>query len=207
VTANGPPRPLPVRLRPLTGETGESYIHRLARSNHLRPSHLRRYLATPAGSYGPINPSRLAALSGRALPALLRALPDLTPRPRRQGVIREADAEKQRNQAKKRALFIAIRRDARAGMSDRAITRKHKVGKRTVDKALTSPTPPPRKKINRPPAALNGLHDHINAMINSNPEIQSAEVWRQLVDLHDATASYHTVNVYVINRRVRSRPI
>ena len=47
--------PLPVRPRPRQGETADSYLRRLAAADHLRFSYLRRYLATPRGSYGPID--------------------------------------------------------------------------------------------------------------------------------------------------------
>jgi TniQ len=120
-----PPRPLPVRVRPIVGESAESYIRRLARANHLKPSYLRRHLATPQGSYGPIQPDQLAALAGHALPALLHALPDLAGRPRgqRRHTRQQTEDEKRRNQTRKRARFAAIRRDAAAGLSRRAIER------------------------------------------------------------------------------------
>lgn len=50
-------------------------------------------------------------------------------------------------------------------MSERAIERKHHVGRRTVVKALDSADPPARKKIHREPAALKSLHGRIDAMI------------------------------------------
>lgn len=49
--------------------------------------------------------------------------------------------------ASKVELYTAIRRDARAGMSARAIERKHKVGRRTIVKAMSSAWPEPRKKL------------------------------------------------------------
>src|SRR5215470_17663866 len=70
---------LPVRPRPRRGEAADSYLRRLAAANHLRFSYLRRYLARPEGSYGPIDSGRLAALAGRDLPAIMHALPDLAP--------------------------------------------------------------------------------------------------------------------------------
>lgn len=42
-------------------------------------------------------------------------------------------------------LFAAIRRDARAGLSGRAIERKYRVGWRTVRQAMTSAWPAERK--------------------------------------------------------------
>ena len=41
-------------------------------------------------------------------------------------------------------LYAAIRRDARAGASERALQRLHHVGWRTVKAALASAWPPPR---------------------------------------------------------------
>jgi hypothetical protein len=199
------PRVLPIRVRLQPGETAESFIHRLARANHLLPSLLRRYLATPTGSYGPIHRERLATLSGRTIPALLHVLPDLNPRPqpRRHGVVAASEAAKTLNHERKRQIFVAIRQDADAGMSDRAILRKHKVGLRTVQKALASPIPPPRKGINRPTVALRGLQDRIDTMLDTNPAIQTADVWQQLVDNHGSTASYATVRDYIAAKRSR----
>lgn len=195
------PRPLPVPVRPLAGEGAESYLRRLARANHLKPSYLRRYLATPQGSYGPIQPNHLAAMTGRSLPALLHALPDLAARPRQHGTRHKTENEKRRNQARKRALFAAIRRDAATGLSKRAIERKHRVGRRTIVKALDSENPPARKKINRQSAVLHGLHHHIDAMIQTNPTIAVKDVWIHLVDDHDTTVSYGAVRTYVTKRK------
>jgi hypothetical protein len=196
VNDNNVLRPLPMRLRPLSGEPVESYVRRLAKANHLRPSYLRRCLTTPEGSYGPIQPDKLAAITGRALPPLLHALPDLAPRPRGKHTRRDAEEEKRRNQARRRLQFAAIRRDARAGLSGRAIERKRKVGYRTVRKALASATPPARKKINRQAVVLHELHHHIDALIEADPAISVSEVWERLVDEHGASASYGAIRAY-----------
>ena len=44
-------------------------------------------------------------------------------------------------------VYAAIRRDARAGMSGRAIEKKYGVGRRTVGKALACAWPEPRKEM------------------------------------------------------------
>jgi hypothetical protein len=201
------PSPLPLRPRPLRGETAESYVHRLARANHLRPSYLRRWLATPSGGYGPIQPAKLAALSGRTVPALLHALPDLAPRTRQQRTRRSVEEDKHRNQARKEALFAAIRQDSRAGLSGRAIARKHNVGHRTIRAALTSATPPPRKKITSRAATYRHLHDHIDAMIAANPAITVTAVWEHLIDDHRAAVSYGTIRTYITKRKTEPPPI
>jgi len=44
-------RPLPIRVRPRPAETVASYVVRLARANHLQPSHLHAYCAArPTGA-------------------------------------------------------------------------------------------------------------------------------------------------------------
>ena len=45
----------------------------------------------------------------------------------------------------KAELYAALRRDAREGMSNRALERKYRVGWRTVQKALSSAWPQPRE--------------------------------------------------------------
>jgi len=192
--------PLPVRSRPRHGETADSYLRRLAAANHLRFTYLRRYLSSPQGSYGPVDPGRLAALAGRELPAILRALPDLAPagRPPARRYTRE---DIQRSHDARREKYAAIRRDDASGMSGRAIERKHHVGRRTIIKALASAEPPERKKIHREPAALGGLHGHIDAMLTAHPEITTAAIWQQLADEHGITVAYPTLRTYVTGRR------
>jgi hypothetical protein len=205
MTAGQPP-PLPVRPRPRHDETADSYLRRLAAANHLGFSYLRRYLARPEGSYGPADPGKLAALAGRELPAILHALPELAPAGPRPGARRYTEEDIRRNHAAKRDKYAAIRRDARGGMSGRAIERRHHVGRRTIVKALASADPPERKKIRREPAALDGLHGHIDAMIAANPEITIAVIWERLADEHGTTVAYPTLRSYVSSHRNPSGP-
>lgn len=199
------PAPLPIRPRPAAGEPVSSYIRRLARANHLRPSYLRRYLSRPEGSYGPVDPGKLAALSGRGPRAILHALPELAPAAPRPVTRRYTREEIQRNYDAKRAKYAAIRRDASNGMSARAIERNHHVGRRTIVKALTSATPPERKKISREPAALDGLHSHIDAIIAANPQVTIAAIWERLADEHGVTVAYPTLRTYVATSRGQPR--
>ena len=202
--SNGSPgTPLPVRPRPRQGETADSYLRRLAAANHLRFSYLRRYLAMPPGSYGPIDARGLAVLAGRRPHAILRAFPELGPpalRHARTGR-RYTREEIQHAYAAKQVTYAEIRRDLDAGMSERAIERKHHVGRRTIIKALSSPDPPARKKIHREPAALKGLHGRIDAMIEADPAIATATIWQRLADDHGVTVAYPTLRTYVTSRR------
>lgn len=202
----GQPAPLPVRPRPRQGETADSYLRRLAAANHLRFTYLRRYLATPRGGYGPIGPDGLAALAGREPSAILRAFPELAPAAPKPDARRYRKEDIQRNHAARREKHAAIRRDAEAGMSERAIERKHHVGRRTIVKALAFTDPPERKKIHREPSALNGLHDHIDAMTEADPEIATATIWQRLADEHGATVAYPTLRAYVTSRHAPRKP-
>jgi hypothetical protein len=157
--------PLPRQVRPSAPETAERYVHRLAEANHLRPSYLRQLLTTPPNSLGSIQLDKLAVLAGRDPANLVRALPELIPRPRTPGRTRENEARKTHNEQRKRERFAAIRYVARLGMSIRALATKHHVSRRTVGKALQSEVPPPRKKIERQPTVLLGLREHIDAML------------------------------------------
>jgi hypothetical protein len=195
--------PLPVRLRPHRGEAADSYLRRLAAANHLPLSYLRRYLATPPGSYGPVDAARLAVLAGRTPLAILRAFPELG-----RAALRQADTGRrytrddiQHAYAAKQQRYAAIRRDFDTGMSERAIELKHHVGRRTIIKALDSADPPARKKIHREPTALSGLHDYINAMIEADPAIGTAMIWQRLADDHGVTVAYPTLRTYVISQR------
>jgi transposase len=195
--------PLPVRPRPRQGETADSYLRRLAAANHMRFSYLRRYLATPSGSFGPINAAQLAVLAGRKSHAILRAFPELGPAALRHAKTghRYTREEIQHAYAAKHERYAVIRHDFDAGMSERAIERKHHVGRRTIIKALESADPPARKKIHREPAALNGLHGRIDAMMQADPAIGTATIWQRLADDHGVTVAYPTLRTYVTGRR------
>jgi hypothetical protein len=195
--------PLPVQPRPRRGEAADSYLRRLAAANHLRFSYLRRYLATPRGSYGPVDAAALAALAGREPHAILRAFPELGRAALRQAAAgrRYTREDIQHAYAAKLERYAAIRRDLDAGMSERAIERRRHVGRRTIVMALDSPEPPARKRIRREPAALKGLHEYIDAMIEEDAGIGTAAIWQRLADDHGATVAYYTLRTYVVSRR------
>ncbi len=191
----GPPRPLPIRPRPMTGESPASYLRRLARANHLRPAYLRRYLREP-GSPDTIKLGWLAVLAGRSLPALERALTGDQASPARQHP----------RQAGKRGLFAAIRRDARDnGLSIRALADRHGVHRRTVRQALASPWPAPRK-IPQRQSRLDPFKNVIDTMLSSPQPAQKApltatQIHARLISEHGMTGvSYSTVRDYVAGR-------
>jgi hypothetical protein len=202
VTASSRPEaPLPVRPRPRHGETADSYLRRLAAVNHLRFSYLRLYVAARRGSYDRVDAARLAALAGREPHAILQAFPELGPAVPGPATRRYPQEEVERNREARRERYAAIRRDAEAGFSQRAIMARQHVGRRTIALALASEEPPERKKIHRESAALNGLHAIIDVMIDDNPAIGTAVIWQRLADDHGATIAYPTLRAYVVSRR------
>jgi hypothetical protein len=198
--------PLPVRPRPRQGEPIDSYLRRLAAANHLRFTYLRRYVATPKGGYGPVNPAQLAVLAAREPQAILRAFPELAPAAPKPPARRYPREEIERNRAATREKYAAIRRDAENGFTQREIISRHHVGRRTITLALASAEPPERKKIHREPEALNGLHPHIDAMLAEDPAIRTAAIWQRLADDHGTTVAYPTLRTYVTRRRTANEP-
>jgi hypothetical protein len=189
--------PLPIRPRPAAGEPVSSYVRRLARANHLRPSYLHGCLAGPPDYLRAISPERLAILSGRTVTVMERTLTGLA-RPGRDApghpsrrVTRAAD---------KPGLFAAIRRDAQDGHSIRALAARHQVHRRTIRQALAGPVPPPRKTPQRT-SALDRLHDPIMAMLTAEPGLPVRQAWERLLDEHDVGVSYATVRDYVMRLR------
>lgn len=105
-------------------------------------------------------------------------------------------------------LYAAIRRDARSGMSNRAMQRKHGVGYRTVAAALESVWPKERKP---PPKGGSRLNDY-KAVIDDWLRVDLAaprkqrhtakRIFDRLLDEHHATdVSYSMVREYVATTR------
>jgi transposase len=109
-------------------------------------------------------------------------------------------------------LYAAIRRDARAGLSGRAIQRKHGVTWRTVSKALASAWPQPRKQYPPRVSKLDGFKPVIDAILRLDldaPRKQRHTVKRifdRLIDEHGMDdVSYQVVRAYVAARRPEIR--
>jgi hypothetical protein len=191
--------PLPIRPRPAAGEPVSSYVRRLARANHLRPSYLHGYLAGPPDYLRAISPQRLAALSSRTTAVLERTLTGLTrAAPGRDAL--EQPSRRVTRAADKPGLFAMIRRDAHDGHSTRALAARHRVHRRTIRQALASPVPPSRKTPQRT-SALDRLHDPIMDMLTADPGMPVRQVWERLLDEHDAAISYARVRDYVTGLR------
>jgi hypothetical protein len=61
--------------------------------------------------------------------------------------------------------------------------------------------PPPRRKFQRDPTALNGLHARIDAMIEADPGNRVSKIWQHLADDHGVTVTYGALRAYLVQRR------
>jgi transposase len=89
-------------------------------------------------------------------------------------------------------LYAAIRRDSRAGLSIRAIQSKYDVGFRTVEKALASVWPAPRKPLPPRPSRLDPFKPLIDQMLrvdlDASPKQRhtAKRIFDRLVEEHGA---------------------
>ncbi len=109
-------------------------------------------------------------------------------------------------------LFAAIRRDARAGMSARAIAGKYHVSRRTVRAAMASAWPQPRKPLPPRASKLDAFKPVIDDILRGDldaPRKQRHTVKRiydRLVTEHGMhRVSYQVVRAYVAAREPKIR--
>jgi transposase len=109
-------------------------------------------------------------------------------------------------------LYAAIRRDARAGMSGRALERKYGVGRRTVIKALSSAWPEPRKTLTPRASKLDPFKPAIDEMLQVDLDAPRKQrhtvtrIYHRLIDEHAmADVSYPVVRAYVAERKPQVR--
>jgi transposase len=109
-------------------------------------------------------------------------------------------------------LYAAIRRDARAGMSGRAIEKKYQVGRRTIVKALASAWPEPRKDAAPRGSRLDRFKPVIDEMLTADLDAPRKQrhtitrIYRRLIDEHGmGDVSYPVVRRYVAGRRPEIR--
>ncbi|MBG0831626.1 IS21 family transposase [Planomonospora sp. ID67723] len=109
-------------------------------------------------------------------------------------------------------LYAAIRRDSRAGLASRALQSKYGVGFRTIEKALASVWPEPRKPLPPRRSRLDSFKPLIDQMLRTDldaPRKQrhtAKRIFDRLLEEHDADQlSYGMVRDYARKRRPEIR--
>lgn len=109
-------------------------------------------------------------------------------------------------------LYAAIRRDARAGMTEREIQRTHHVGWRTVKAALDSAWPAERAAYPTRASKLDPFKDVIDEILVGDldaPRKQrhtATRIFARLIDEHGMTnTSYPVLRAYVAKRKPEIR--
>ncbi|GAA2425445.1 hypothetical protein GCM10010421_10220 [Streptomyces glaucus] len=109
-------------------------------------------------------------------------------------------------------LYAAIRRDAKAGLSIRALQRKYGVGFLTVKEAQTSAWSEPRKKLPPRPTRLDPYKPLIDEMLRADLDAPRKQrhtvkrIFERLLDEHGADGiSYQMVRGCVADRREEIR--
>ncbi|CAM5476924.1 hypothetical protein STENM223S_05612 [Streptomyces tendae] len=199
-----PPRfaPLPIRLRPCQGESIGSYIRRLARANHLKPSFLHCYLCGPPQWFGKPLLDNLATATGHTPEALRRTLADAnslrgngTDRPLRRYPRKNPSAQRWRH------LAGRIAREAQRGTQIRALAQRHHLRPWEIRLALEIPrlTSPEIHQLSDP--ITGDLADLIESMIGQG--LNRRQIWQILFDHHDHLVTYDSLNYYFRTTRRR----
>jgi hypothetical protein len=109
-------------------------------------------------------------------------------------------------------LYAAIRRDARAGMSGRAIEKKYRVGRRTIVRALASAWPEPRRQLPPRASKLDPFKPVIDEILKADLDAPRKQrhtitrIYHRLMDEHAMEdVSYPVVRAYVAERKPQVR--
>lgn len=193
-------RPLPIRVRPQLGETADSYICRLARANHLKPSYLHCFVAGPREWFGKPRLDRLSALAGRSEHDLRRCFTDngaLLIRPRPVKTRDDPDAPRAE-------LFFRIQRDAEGrGLNVRTLSERHGASLRTIRRALDAPRLSDSELArHRPRSVIAPVKDLIDPLIDEG--LDPKVIWIRIIDEHHIVVPFTPMLNYA-NERHASR--
>ncbi|MGW5690928.1 hypothetical protein ACWEWX_08205 [Streptomyces asiaticus] len=202
-----PPRfaPLPVRLRPCLGESTDSYIRRLARANHLKPSFLHCYLSGPPLWFGKPLLEHLATATGHSPEALERVLADadsLHGKDKRRPRLRRKNPF-----AWRLDLAHRIAQEALKGTHVRALAERYNLRCRDVRFALETPRPITAETNQMTDPIAGELAVLVEGMIGRG--LNGRQIWTELIDHHDCLVTYGSIRHYIRYarpRRASARP-
>ncbi|MFJ8358352.1 hypothetical protein [Streptomyces sp. NPDC093984] len=194
---------LPVPVAPRLGENTDSYIRRLARANHLKPSYLHTFLSGPPFWFGKPRLDRLSTVSGRTPEVLHRALVDASS-PRLRYKPMPGRFERKCRDQLPRYVEHQIQQQAMEGAVPlRTLAHRHGVSKRLVHYFLDNPPQPFEERPVRGPAVITRFQHLIDPLIASG--LNTREIWCELMDTHNTSISYGTLNGDMGKKRKEDR--
>lgn len=198
-----PPRfaPLPVRLRPCLGESTDSYIRRLARANHLRPSFLHYYLSGPPLWFGKPLFEHLATVTGHSPEALERALADAAP----DGKKRPRPRFPRKNPfAWRHDLARRLAQEALDGTQVRMLAKRYNLRCWDARFALETPRPTTSETSQMTDPIRGELADLVESMIERG--LNGRQIWTELMDHHEYSVTCGSICHYIRYARSRTAP-
>ncbi|MFE2494370.1 hypothetical protein ACFXKS_29350 [Streptomyces scopuliridis] len=185
---------LPVQIAPRLGEETDSFIRRLARANHLKPSYLHGYLCGPPFWFGKPLLDRLADAAGRSPEVLERALADASS-PRRRAKPNPRYPGKELFPGRGELTYL-ISDDARDGtMTVRALAERYEVPQRTIRLVLDTARPTDRDVKFRKNPVMVPVIRLVDDMLTRG--VRGRAIWAELMDEHDYSVSYSSLLYYV----------
>ncbi|MFD7219865.1 hypothetical protein ACFV9P_02445 [Streptomyces sp. NPDC059892] len=197
---------LPVNARPRVGETTDSYIRRLARANHLKPSYLHGFVCGPPFWAGKPQVERLSAVSGRSAEALQHALCDASsPRGRSKPTARALHLHQHKALRQHGVdMTVLIQHDALDGtMSIRALSETWAVPRWLVRRVLNYAIFPARSTRRRRTALEAQDQALITSMIDKG--MSAKEIWVELMGTHNVSVSFANLQIMASKRRKARR--
>ncbi|NDK24109.1 hypothetical protein FSY75_06410 [Streptomyces sp. TR1341] len=193
---------LPVQVAPRLGEETDSFIRRLARANHLKPSYLHGYLCGPPFWFGKPLLDRLADAAGRSPQVLERALADVSS-PRRRVKPNPRYPSKDLFPGRGELSFL-ISDDARDGtMTIRALAERYQVPQWAVRLVLDTARPADRDVKFRKDPVMVPVIRLVDDMLARG--VRGRAIWAELMDEHDYSVSYSSLLYYVHRGRYMKR--
>lgn len=193
---------LPVQILLRLGKGTDSFIRRLAHANHLKPSYLHGFLCGLPQWFGKPRVERLADVCGRNVADLNRVLSDAsTPRRRyRPGPGKSHLASRRPD------LYLKLHDAARdESLALRQLANCYRVPRRLVRDALAGNRPPEHATaLSRDlPAQQVPVTRTATLLINSMlaAGLSTRDIWAALMDEHDTSISYTTLNLHVSRHR------
>ncbi|MGW4889710.1 hypothetical protein [Streptomyces murinus] len=187
---------LPVQVMPRLGEGTDSFVRRLARANHLKPSYLHGILCGPPLWFGKPRVERLADVTGRTVTNLEQALFDVRTARRRY----RTGPGGSRLRLSQEGLYMRIQNAARdEGLTVRDLAARYRIPDQVIRNTLLHNRPLARDLPARQGPVTRPIEPLIDSMMDAG--CGARQIWTALMDEHGTSVSLGTLSRYMSKRR------